>query len=335
VLSVSSTTTGGPGTNANVVVSGTSPAQTLAFTIPRGDVGATGNTGSQGIQGNPGAQGPKGDKGDKGDPGVQGIQGIQGDTGAQGPKGDTGAQGIQGPTGNTGSQGPIGPEGPEGQQGEEGPQGPQGIQGPVGATGTGITMQGNVPTVGDLPPSGNVQGDAYLVQEDDSLWIWDGTMWVSGGSIQGPQGDQGPQGSQGVQGVPGTPGAQGPQGIQGDPGIQGPQGIQGDTGSQGAQGPAGPGVAVGGTVGQVLTKIDATNFNTNWTTPVTDWANLTGKPSTFPPSSHSHPQSEVTNLVADLATKIPEAPNDGKAYVRKSGAWVDLDTLLGDLLNVG
>lgn len=33
------------------------------------------------------------------------------------------------------------------------------------------------------------------------------------------------------------------------------------------------------------------------------WGNLTGKPSTFPPSSHNHPQSEVDNLEADLATK--------------------------------
>jgi len=67
VLTVQSTTTGAPGTNANVVVSGTSPAQALAFTIPRGDVGATGSQGAQGVQGPVGSQGPQG---------IQGIQGV-------------------------------------------------------------------------------------------------------------------------------------------------------------------------------------------------------------------------------------------------------------------
>lgn len=37
------------------------------------------------------------------------------------------------------------------------------------------------------------------------------------------------------------------------------------------------------------------------------WANLTGVPSTFTPSSHTHAQSEITNLVTDLAAKAPLA----------------------------
>lgn len=48
VLTVSGTTTSAPGTNANVTISGTSPAQSLAFTIPRGDVGDTGPPGPPG-----------------------------------------------------------------------------------------------------------------------------------------------------------------------------------------------------------------------------------------------------------------------------------------------
>lgn len=44
----------------------------------------------------------------------------------------------------------------------------------------------------------------------------------------------------------------------------GPAGPQGDPG---ADGPAGQGVPVGGTTGQVLAKIDATNYNTQWVTP--------------------------------------------------------------------
>jgi len=47
-------------------------------------------------------------------------------------------------------------------------------------------------------PNTNRQGDAYIVQSDDSFWMWDGTTWVNGGSIQGPQGAQGPQGVKGL-----------------------------------------------------------------------------------------------------------------------------------------
>jgi len=35
------------------------------------------------------------------------------------------------------------------------------------------------------------------------------------------------------------------------------------------------------------------------------WADVTGKPSTFTPSTHSHAESDVTNLTTDLADKVP------------------------------
>jgi hypothetical protein len=71
----------------------------------------------------------------------------------------------------------------------------------------------------------------------------------------GPQGEQGPAGPQGIQGEPGDDGAPGPKGDKGD---------KGDIGNTGAQGNPGVGVPVGGTAGQVLTKIDNTNYNTEW-----------------------------------------------------------------------
>ncbi|QJD50107.1 minor tail protein [Mycobacterium phage Danforth] len=67
-------------------------------------------------------------------------------------------------------------------------------------------------------------------------------------------------------------GEEGPQGIQGDKGDQGPQG---DRGEQGIQGPPG----------------------------TTTWAGITDKPATFPPSTHTHPISQVTGLQAALDTK--------------------------------
>jgi len=107
--------------------------------------------------------------------------------------------------------------------------------------------------------------------------------------------------SEPVKNIPGPPGPAGPKGAdstvpgpKGDPGLPGPQGA---TGAPGPTGPAGPGLAAGGSTGQVLTKVSATDYATNWQTPVTDWNSLTGKPSTFPPTLPI-PSSGVTGLDA-------------------------------------
>jgi hypothetical protein len=150
--------------------------------------------------------------------GPQGEVGPAGPAGADGIQGPAGEQGIQGIQGVQGEQGPIGP------QGEAGPQGIQGIQGPAGI---GINFKGEVPTEADLPATA-AQGDSYIVQADDSFWVYDETSgWVSGGSIQGPQG---------IQGIQGPAGPAGEQGIQGVQGEQGLQGIQGDAGPAGLDG---------------------------------------------------------------------------------------------------
>ena len=62
-------------------------------------------------------------------------------------------------------------------------------------------------------------------------------------------------------------------GPQGAAGVAGPTGAKGDKGDTGA---AGTGVAVGGTAGQVLAKIDATNYNTQWITQSTPGTATTG-----------------------------------------------------------
>ena len=84
---------------------------------------------------------------------------------------------------------------------------------------------------------------------------------------QGPEGPAGPQGAtgeQGPQGLKGEPGATGPQGPEGPKGDTGPAGPQGATGEQGPQGEDGVGVPVGGIAGQVLAKVDGTDYNTEW-----------------------------------------------------------------------
>lgn len=65
-----------------------------------------------------------------------------------------------------------------------GPQGLQGIQGPQGA---GLSYQGTVPTVGDLPTP-STAGYAYLVVATGDLWIYSGSAWNNAGPIQGPAG---------------------------------------------------------------------------------------------------------------------------------------------------
>jgi hypothetical protein len=238
--------------------------------------------------GPPGPQGPAGPAGaDSTVPGPAGPQGPAGVAGPQGPAGPAGADSIvpgpEGPAGPEGPQGPQGPAGadsvvpgpagaagPEGPQGIPGPQGlagalgPQGIAGPQGPAGSGVTMKGSVATSAALPSSGNQQGDAFIVQADDSLWLWDGAKWVSGGSIQGPQGQQGIQGvpgAQGDQGVQGIQGVIGPQGVKGDTGAQGPSGADGaagpagPAGADGAQGPAGPAGPAGPLIARQVVRI--------------------------------------------------------------------------------
>ena len=127
---------------------------------------------------------------------------------------------------STGWRSLLGPPGPTGRQGVIGPMGPEGPPGPGP-----LTMKGDVADVGDLPTSGNTQGDAYIVHSDDSFRVWDGDEWISGGSIGGPEGPIGPPGPEGPPGPIGPEGPEGPIGPLGPIGPEGPEGPQGDPGS--------------------------------------------------------------------------------------------------------
>ena len=154
-----------------------------------------------------------------------------------------GPQGPAGPIGPAGAQGPAGPAGPAGGQGPQGITGAQGPEGPVGPPGPGFDFLGQVATVGALPPSDNTVGDAYTVETDYNLYVWDGSQWNDSGPIQGPQGvtgTQGPTGPQGPAGPIGPAGATGPAGPTGPQGATGPAGPTGLTGATGPAGPTGP-----------------------------------------------------------------------------------------------
>ena len=91
---VGSTTTGEPGSDAEVQIEQTGDLVRFDFTIPRGATGAQGPAGADGAPGERGPQGPAGQDGAEG---------------PQGPKGDPGPEGPQGPKGDPGPQGPAGP----------------------------------------------------------------------------------------------------------------------------------------------------------------------------------------------------------------------------------
>ena len=239
-------------------------------------------------RGKPGPQGPQGEPGADGKPGPQGPQGKPGADGKPGP---------QGPQGEPGADGKPGPQGPQGKPGVDGKPGPQGPAGPGVATGgtTGQVLAKKSNTNYDTEWINPTSGGTVSVNVGETLTGEPGTnasVTNSGNETnvilnftiprgktgpQGPQGEPGadgkpgPQGPQGKPGADGKPGPQGPQGkpgADGKPGPQGPQGEPGADGKPGPQGPAGPGVAAGGTTGQVLVKKSNANYDTEWINPL-------------------------------------------------------------------
>jgi hypothetical protein len=105
-----------------------------------------------------------------------------------------------------------------------------GPTGATGAQGTSINFRGSVATPGDLGLTGNQVNDAFIVNSDGNLYVWNGSIWSSVGKIVGPTGPTGP----------GVTGPTGPTGAQST--VEGPTGTTGPTGPSvtGPTGPTGP-----------------------------------------------------------------------------------------------
>ncbi|WP_288484743.1 hypothetical protein [uncultured Novosphingobium sp.] len=86
-------------------------------------------------------------------------------------------------------------------------------------------------------------------------------QWIDPQVGTGSTGPQGPKGDKGDTGAAGADGQQGPPGLQG---LQGPKGDPGATGTAGTNGSNGQGVPAGGTAGQILKKVDGTDYNLTW-----------------------------------------------------------------------
>jgi Bacterial Ig domain/Putative Ig domain/Collagen triple helix repeat (20 copies) len=236
---------------------------------PQGPGGYAGSIGYTGSVGPTGPQGPGGYAGSVGAQGPQGYAGSVGPTGPQGPGGYAGSVGAQGPQGYAGSVGPTGPQGPGGYDGSVGAQGPQGYAGSVGPTGpqgpggydgsrgfagydgsvgytgskgdpgTSVVIVGTVSTSTLLPPSGNANGDGYIVSFDGHLWVWTTSIWTDVGTIKGPAGADGYWGSRGYIGYFGSTGYDGSRGFTGYDGSRGYTGYDGSRGFTGYDGSRG------------------------------------------------------------------------------------------------
>jgi hypothetical protein len=176
--------------------------------------------------------GPRGPAGAPGMPGPQGLKGDDGKQGIQGERGEKGEQGIQG------IQGPAGKTGPQGLKGNPGRDGLDGLDGNPGNDGREIELQTT---------------STYIQWRYVGELLWKNLIEIA--KLKGQKGDKGDKGE---------PGEKGERGIPGYPGSQGQRGPQGFTGPAGPAGAPGEGVPAGGTTGQVLSKIDGTDYNTEW-----------------------------------------------------------------------
>jgi hypothetical protein len=128
--------------------------------------------------------------------------------------------------------------------------GVRGATGPTGNTGaTGPTRSTDISTT---PPSSPALGDLWYNSETGQTFVYYDSYWVENVSgIAGPEGPIGPTGATGTTGATGANST-----------VTGPTGATGATGA---------GVPAGGTVGQVLSKVDSDDYDTQWTTiPVSD-----------------------------------------------------------------
>lgn len=152
--------------------------------------------------------------------------------------------------------GPRGPRGYKGEQGDTGPRGPQGVKGDTGETGP-KGPQGDTGPQGPIGKTGPVGPKGQ-----DGTVKFDSLTQVQKDSLRGetgPKGDTGPKGPQGDTGPKGPEGPKGATGPKGDVGPAGPTGPKGDTGAS-------------------------------------TWADITGKPSTFPPEGHKHKMADISDL---------------------------------------
>ena len=132
------------------------------------------------------------------------------------------------------------------------------VSGSMRIAASSLLQNNNAPAVLSYNTS---SGDIYFTTGSlgDGVIGTDGTSGTSGTS-----GADGTNGTSGLSGTSGTSGTAGTDGTSGTNGTSGTSGATGDAGTSGTSGTSGVGVIAGGTSGQILAKIDGTDYNTEW-----------------------------------------------------------------------
>ena len=218
------------------------------------DQGQFGPSGFSGISGYSGYSGYSGQSGQSGFSGISGYSGS----------GISGWSGFSGESGFSGTSGFSGYSGFSGISGYSGVSGYSGFSGYSGQQGTSINIIGSVPTPLDLPLTGNLN-DAYIVDSDGDLYVWNGTLWSNVGQIVGPSGQSGISGYSGAIGQSGISGYSGFSGISGysGSGVSGWSGFSGTSGYSGYSGYSGLGYYGLTATGSNSLSIGSKSFTTN------------------------------------------------------------------------
>ena len=290
-VTVGSTFTGAPGTDANVVNSGSTSNAIFDFTIPQGATGETGATGPAGADGSPGAPGiaasitvvetiteePGKDAnvrnvGTTSDAKLQffipqGVAGAQGEPGTPGTPGKDGTDGVT-PTVAAGTTTTLQPgQGAEVTEADGStptavifdfaiPQGSQGLPGTPGTDGSDGT-DGAAATI-------EVGTTSTLAPGEDATVTNIGTTSAATFDFGIPRGADGAKGDPGTDGAAATinvksttTGAAGTNATVVNDGSSSAAELvftipRGDTGAQGPEGPAGTSIAIAGTITSVV-----------------------------------------------------------------------------------
>ena len=247
-----------------------------------------------------------------------------------------------------------------------GPPGPPGEKGEQGEAGTGFKILGTIPSHEYLPidPSLN---DAWITEDTDHMWVWNGEEWIDMGSTTGPQGvstiirGEVPTSSD----LPNDAGLgdayitqdtdhiwvnngeelgwvdcgsiKGPQGEKGDTGERGPIGVDGEQGPQGEPGPTG-GIGEAPNDGDYYARKDLgwakfVVVTTNDTPPAGPkdgwlwWNSATAIMYVYYDDGSGSQWVQVGGSAGGGGGTIIEAPTDGQTYGRKSAGWSALPNI--------
>ena len=227
------------------------------------------------------------------------------------------------------------------------------------------------PAEGGKPAKPRPLGNYYTRSEVDQKLD---EIVIEGGGVPGPVGPQGPQGEKGDKGDKGDTGPAGPQGPQGekgdkgdkgDPGPQGEPGPAGsgsgdmlksvyDTDDDGIVDHAATADAVGATTAaQIADAVGKAHTHANKATldklaeadgkltfdgaeigGASNWNDITSKPSTFPPSEHTHAIADVTGLkdalenAGTVKSVNGQLPDESGNVTVETGSTVDESRLL-------